>query len=312
MNIGDSDFKDINDLVTQYKKQLDIKVKETTDYSKQGAKWVLNNFLREVEPQKFEGIDIANPKNSDEKYAAARKEFADQLAADIANDTRPGWGFVDEDAELAEFDRQIAKSWYPAAERGEPSPGTWVPANEFPSSSTKSSLPPPYNSPGYAPPDFNDQMLKEYWTKLTNEEQNQILALPEEQQEEATRNLIINRSQAPFKMPNYGSDGELNAIFAELPRLEQIELLKLSHQRQIDKLMEMAKKEKSSDDFSKLRITIPQNKTSSEELYGSPELQMLAPAPANTPATEEKSSDSDKKDVNIKSGGDSNIKKVSF
>ena len=312
LNIGDSDFKDINDLVTQYKKQLDIKVKETTDYSKQGAKWVLNNFLREVEPQKFEGIDIANPKNSDEKYAAARKEFADQLAADIANDTRPGWGFVDEDAELAEFDRQIAKSWYPAAERGEPSPGTWVPANEFPSSSTKSSLPPPYNSPGYAPPDFNDQMLKEYWTKLTNEEQNQILALPEEQQEEATRNLIINRSQAPFKMPNYGSDGELNAIFAELPRLEQIELLKLSHQRQIDKLMEMAKKEKSSDDFSKLRITIPQNKTSSEELYGSPELQMLAPAPANTPATEEKSSDSDKKDVNIKSGGDSNIKKVSF
>jgi len=39
---------------------------------------------------------------------------------------------------------------------------------------------------------------------------------------------------------------------------------------------------------------------------------MLAPAPANTPATEEKSSDSDKKDVNVKSGGDSNIKKVSF
>jgi hypothetical protein len=74
----------------------------------------------------------------------------------------------------------------------------------------------------------------------------------------------------------------------------------------------MAKKESSSDDFSKLRIIIPQNKTSSEELYGSPELQMLAPAPANTPATEEKSSDSnDKKDVSDNSSN-SNIKKVSF
>lgn len=118
-------------------------------------------------------------------------------------------------------------------------------------------------------------------------------------------------------MPNYGSDGELNMIFAGLPRLEQIELLKLSHQRQIDKLMKMANNEKSSDEFSKLRIIIPENKTSSEELYGSPALQMLAPAPANTPATEEKSSDSnDKKDVSSNGGSSSssssNIKKVTF
>jgi hypothetical protein len=156
-------------------------------------------------------------------------------------------------------------------------------------------------------------MLKEFWNKLTNEEQSQILNLPEEQQEEATKNLIINRSQPPFNMPNYGSDGELNGIFAGLPRLEQIELLKLSHQRQIDKLMKMAKSENSSEDFSKLRIIIPENKTSSEELYGSPKLQMLAPV---SPVTEEKKSDDkpaeEKDSSSSNSSSNSNIKKVSF
>jgi hypothetical protein len=211
--------------------------------------------------------------------------------------SQTNWGIAS-DPELAEFDRQMELKLYPASERGQPA--------------TSSS----FKSPGYAPPDFNDQMLKEYWNKLTNEEQSQIINLPEDQQEEATRNLIINRSQPPFKMPNYGSDGELNAIFANLPRLEQIELLKLSHQLQLNKLTEMAKNEKlsSSDDFSKLRIIIPENKTSSEELYGSPKLQMLAPAPANTPVTEEKTPETnsdDKKDASS-SNSNSNIKRVTF
>jgi hypothetical protein len=311
INVDDNDFKNIDELITHYKKELHIKINNANAVNTKVANKNagLQNNLRDIEPQQFEGIEFEKPaleENSDEKYAAARKAFADELAADLGN-MSPGWGQTS-DAELAEFDRQMALSWYPAAERGE-SPAAasnWVPQNEWESSSSS------YKSPGYAPPDFNDSMLKEYWNKLTNEEQTQIINLPEDQQEEATRNLIINRPQAPFKMPNYGSDGELNAIFAELPRLEQIELLKLSHQRQIDNLMKMAKKESSSDDFSKLRIIIPQNKTSSEELYGSPELQMLAPAPANTPATEEKSSDSnDKKDVSDNSSN-SNIKKVSF
>jgi len=314
INVDDNDFKNIDELITHYKKELHIKINNANAVNTKVANKNagLQNNLRDIEPQQFEGIEFEKPaleENSDEKYAAARKAFADELAADLGN-MSPGWGQTS-DAELAEFDRQMALSWYPAAERGE-SPAAasnWVPQNEWESSSSS------YKSPGYAPPDFNDSMLKEYWNKLTNEEQTQIINLPEDQQEEATRNLIINRPQAPFKMPNYGSDGELNAIFAELPRLEQIELLKLSHQRQIDNLMKMAKKESSSDDFSKLRIIIPQNKTSSEELYGSPELQMLAPAPANTPATEEKSSDSnDKKDVsdNSSNSSNSNIKKVSF
>ena len=168
-------------------------------------------------------------------------------------------------------------------------------------------------SPGFAPPDFSDPILKEMWVKLTNEEQNQILALPEDQQEEATNNIIINRPQPPFAIPNYGSDGELNHYFAALPRSEQIELLKLSHQMQIKKLIELGKSESSeTNDFSKLRITIPQNKTSSEELYSSPELKLLAPEP--TPVAEE-----DKKDINNGSNDSSNsnssasnIKKIIF
>ena len=217
-------------------------------------------------------------------------------------------------------------SWYPSAELGQeynpppryapvspdyPPPGYNPSSPDYPPPGYNPSSP-AYNSPGYAPPDFNDRILRDLWTKLTNEEQNLILALPDEQQEEATKNLIINRPQAPFQIPNYGSDGELNHIFSGLPRLEQIELLKLSHERQIEKLVKLAKNEKSdSNDFSKLRIIIPENKTSSEELYGSPELQMLAPAPANTPVTEEKTPE-DKKDISGGSTNNNNIKKIIF
>jgi hypothetical protein len=314
IGLDSSDFKNITELINQYKTSLQDKLNkgnaENIKASNKNA--ALKSNIRNIELQKIEGIEVkqqVQEENLDEKYAAARKAFADELAADLAADERQGWDKVS-DNELAEFDRQMAKSWYPEAERGEAysasAASNWVPQNEFPSSSSS------YRSPGYAPPDFNDQMLKEFWNKLTNEEQAQIINLPEEQQEEATRNLIINRSQPPFKMPNYGSDGELNAIFADLPRLEQIELLKLSHQRQIDKLMKMAKIEKSSEDFSKLRIIVPENKTSSEELYGSPKLQMLAPV---SPASEEKKSDDKKteeKDNSVSSSSSSNIKKVSF
>jgi hypothetical protein len=319
IRLDSSEFKDINELVTQYKTETlaNFNKSNAESIKKINKNYALKGDIQNLELQKFEGINIENQalkENSDDKYAAERKAFADELAADLANDTRPGWGDVS-DAELADFDRQMAKSWYPAAERGEThspaSASNWVPQNEWESSSSSSN-----KSPGYAPPDFNDQMLKEYWNKLTNEEQRQILNLPQEQQEEATRNLIINRSQPPFNMPNYGSDGELNGIFAGLPRLEQIELLKLSHQRQIDKLMKMAKSENSSEDFSKLRIIIPENKTSSEELYGSPKLQMLAPV---SPVTEEKKSDdkpAEEKDAssssNSSNSSNSNIKKVSF
>jgi len=274
MNIADTDFKDIGELTTHYKKQLDDNVKNASSKNVENLKRKsnLDLNLKNMELQKFEGIDIPNP---EDKHDVEKREFAKEI-----NDLGPR-----------------------------------VPQNEIPSSSSAAS----YNSPGFAPPDFNDPMLKQYWTKLTVEEQNQILALPDEQQEESTRNMIINRPQPPFPMPNYGSDGELNQYFLDLPRLEQIELLKLSHQRQIEKLTKMANDSSKSNDFSKLRIIIPENKTSSEELYGSPALNLLAPV--NTPVTEEKtpdevsggsSSSSSSSSNTSNSNSNSNIKRVTF
>jgi DNA-directed RNA polymerase II subunit RPB2 len=307
LNINDTDFKDIGALITQYRKQLDIKIKKSTaDIENRGPKWVLDNFLREVEPQKFDGIDIdiqqepAVNEELDENILKQRQAFADNLASELGASENPGWS----SPALADN-----LSWYPVAEQDEilkvPSPDNFW-------------SPPTPNSPGYAAPDFNDTMLKEFWMKLTIDEQNQILALPDNQQEEATKTLIINRPQPPFKMPNYGSDGELNNFFANLPRAEQIELLKLSHERQIKKLIKIANDEvnsSSTPDFTKLKIIIPENKTSSEELYGSPELQMLAPL--NTPVTKVNPSD-EQKDVSggstnsSSSSSSSNIKKIIF
>ena len=289
LNYNDTDFKDIGALITQYKKQLDGKIKKSMTDNERGPKWVLDNFLREVEPQQFDEINMAVPDIS------MKKE----------------WSPVDEGA-LSDLNKTF--SWYPSAERGAESNSAWVPENEWNSTSSAQT---PF-SPGYPPPLFKDEILRDLWTKLTKEEQDQILVLPDEQQEEAVKNLIINRPQPPFQMPNYGSDGELNHLFEALPRLEQIELLKLSHKRQIEKLIKMTRDENlEPNNFNKLRIIIPENKTSSEELYGSPELQMLAPAPSNIPVTNETKSDNE-----TKSGGspnnssnnssNSNIKKIIF
>ena len=290
LNINDTDFKDIGALITQYRKRLDEKMKKSTaDIAQRGPKLVLDNLLREVDPQKFEGIDITQP----------------EKIPDII--MKKDWSPVDEGA-LSDLDNKL--SWFPAAERDE-ALSEWAPENEWNStSSTKSPF-----SPGYAAPVFNDQFLRDLWHNLTNEEQGQILALPKNQQERATQKLILDRSQPPFQTPNYGSDGELNHLFEKLSRLEQIELLKLSHERQIKNLIKMARTENlEPNNFNNLRIIIPESKTSSEQLYGSPELQMLAPVPANTPGTEEKTPD-EQKDV---SGGSSstnttgNIKKIIF
>ena len=301
IGLDSSDVKNVNELVAHYKEQTDNKVKNANGDNI--TKWNKNMTLRmnakEVEPQRFDGIDIKQ-----------------SVSEDISMPENKWDNYTE--AELAEIDRKFG--WFPSNEQGtlsntNVSPdinvSQWQPQNEFPSSSSSQF------SPGYAPPDFDDVTLKDFWNKLTDAEQNQIISLPEEQQEEAMRNLLITREKLPM-VPNYGSDGELNGIFAQLPRLEQIELLKLSHERQIEKLLKMAEKEKSSDDFSKLRITIPENKTASEELYENPDLKMLAPVENKSPS-EKKENDSNSADKGDDSSNNSsnnssssNIKRVSF
>jgi hypothetical protein len=254
--------------------------------------------IQEVDPQKFDSIDI-QINHEQQKFIENNKW--DQYT----------------DAELDELDKKL--SWFPPNEEGTLSNSNanisqnvsqWQPQNEFPTTSSTSQF-----SPGYAAPDFSESGLKDMWTKLTDEEQKQIISLPDEKQEEAMRNLLITRETLPI-VPNYGSDGELNAYFTRLSRPEQIKLLLMSLDDQRKRLEEMARNGSPSDEFNKLRIIVPENKTSSEKLYGSPELKMLAPTENINPKEDSnKKEDSDKKDDSSssnKSGGDGNIKTVRF
>ena len=227
--------------------------------------------------------------------------------------------------------------WYPDGENHVSDPNTLAWDNEIGSPSISQNVDPglvpgldpssPHyaqnsspSSPPYAPPDFSDNSLRNQWSMLTKQEQEQILVLSADQQETATK-IIINKKMEdmPFKVPNYGSDGELNHYFAMLPRQEQIELLKLSHERQIEKLVEMAKADNKFDEFSSLRITIPQNKSSSEEFYESDKFKMLAPAenkPKSSSSSDENATEKDKAENNSgsdsNSSNNSNIKKITF
>jgi len=301
MNVSDTDFKDMNALVTQYKSQLNEKISKSSNeaISRRNSDAALRMNIQEVEPQKFDGIDVqVNPQQQQQQ-----QQFYENKWEDLS------------EAELAEIDKKLG--WFPPNEEGTLSSSSsnvmnqWQPQNEWNTTSSQF-------SPGFAAPDFSESGLKDMWTKLTDEEQKQIISLPDEKQEEAMRNLLITREKLPI-VPNYGSDGELNSYFTRLSRPEQIKLLLMSLEDQKKRLEEMAKNGNPSDEFNKLRIIVPENKTSAEKLYESPELKMLAP-------TENKDNDkkdsnksegesSDKKDdTSNKSGGnsDSNIKTVRF
>jgi hypothetical protein len=76
----------------------------------------------------------------------------------------------------------------------------------------------------------------------------------------------------------------------------------------------MAKNASPSDEFNKLRIIVPENKTSAEKLYESPELKMLAPDKNISPSENKSEEGSDKKedaDTSNKSN-DKNTKTISF
>jgi hypothetical protein len=254
MNLNDTDFKDINALVDQYKKQLNEKMSKSLNETvlKRNNDAALRMNIQEVDPQKFDGIDMQINRQ-------------DQLS-----DENRKWDNLSE-AQLAEIDKKLG--WFPSNEEGTLSSSNisnqWQPQNEFPTSTSTSttitsSSSQSQFSPGYAAPDFSESGLKDMWTKLTNEEQQQIMVLPYEQQEEAMRNLLITREKLPL-VPNYGSDGELNGYFARLSRPEQIKLLLMSLDEQRKRLEEMARNGSPSDEFNKLRIIVPENKTSAEK-----------------------------------------------
>ena len=160
------------------------------------------------------------------------------------------------------------------------------------------------DSPDYGPPDTITGDIRSKWAGLTKQQHDEILSYPEEMQQGLLWQVVnkpgsklppipVSRQLEPLiqeqlsqpqteqqssEAPNF-EDETLQRFFAQLPKEEQIELLKLSHERQLDKLKEMSK---AQEDSQKLKIVIP--KTASQELYGG-SLSLLAPV-SNTPVTD--------------------------
>jgi len=131
-----------------------------------------------------------------------------------------------------------------------------------------------FDSPVWAPPANIKPELRGEWMKLTKQQQNDILRLPNEQQESAIIAMLSSPQQVAgfngFYAPSFG-DETLQRLFSNLTKEEQIELLKLSHERQLEKLKLMAKERQEE---LNTRIVIP--KTASEEMYEG-KLSLLAP-----------------------------------
>jgi len=129
---------------------------------------------------------------------------------------------------------------------------------------------------------------------LSSDQQKEIGNLPLDEQITVMKQIISNKpalQQQQQKLPNYG-DVELQSYFTMLPKDEQIELLKLSHERQIEKLKQMA----TDYDNSIVQTIVP--KTASEELYEG-KLGLLAPV-------SEKKSESNIKEDSDNSSNNSN------
>jgi DNA-directed RNA polymerase II subunit RPB2 len=309
LHIGDNDFKDINTLVTEYKKRVDEKSKQQmfADNALYNKNQLLEQNIKQVEPQVFDEIQTNNE--------------LDQTLSEPKSEEHEMWYPSSENSfERAETERLLAWSNEKIDFNNS--------SNSLDNINLKPNLDLNVSSPSFPPPAFTDIILIEKWNILTRQEQEQVIDLPTLEQQEIVMKSIINRKKddLPFTVPNYGSDGELNYYFSMLPRHEQIELLKLSHERQIEKLVAMAKADKQADDFSSLRITIPKNKTTAEELYESDKFKMLAPTenkPDSNGKEEGSNSNSGNSDNNNNNNNDSsssnsnnsnnsNIKKISF
>ena len=125
-----------------------------------------------------------------------------------------------------------------------------------------------------------NEMFQNDWNALTQEQRDNILRLPESNQENTLKNMLqqLNQLQQQQQQgnvsPNF-EDETLQKLFANLSKEEQIELLKLSHERQLEKLKAMAK---ATEEEQKSKIVVP--KTASEEMYGG-RLSLLAPVNLN-------------------------------
>jgi hypothetical protein len=263
---SDEAKNDIKTIVANYKKQTDTKNKllsrERMEYDMQQQ-----NFQVQISKPVPQGMNESDIYRKQENYVPPAEW-----------NTSP----VDE-SQFGELNQ----------EPGSLSKEQWAPEDEFPSTPSNPLAPlapleqfsPGYAplspasqfSPGYAPlspaspmPNFPDEIMKQEWLKLPYNKQQDILNHPLDEQITIMKQIISDRP-APNTGPTNFEDANLQKYFTQLPKEEQIDLLKLSHERQIEKLKELSRTFRPEPG---LKIVVP--KTAAENLYEG-KLSLLAP-----------------------------------
>jgi hypothetical protein len=265
---SDETKNDIKAIIANYKTQTDIKSKllkrEYTEYSSQQQ-----NFQNQISRPVPQGMNESDVEQAEfVEPAEWRNSPVDEGPFKLPNPNTQQLGdWVPED----EF--SVPSSVSPIANPNTQQLGDWAPEDENQSTPT----PRPNFSPGYAPlspgypiPDFPDEMMKQEWANLPYYKQQDIINLPLNEQITIMKQIISDRP-----VPNTGTsefeDANLQKYFTQLPKEEQIDLLKLSHERQIEKLKELSRTFRPEPG---LKIVVP--KTASENLYEG-KLSLLAP-----------------------------------
>jgi hypothetical protein len=119
-------------------------------------------------------------------------------------------------------------------------------------------------------PNFPDEMMKQEWHNLPYNKQQDIINLPLNEQITIMKQIISDKPVSNAGPSNF-EDADLQKYFTQLPKEEQIDLLKLSHERQIEKLKELSRSFRPEPG---LKIVVP--KTAAENLYEG-KLSLLAP-----------------------------------
>lgn len=252
--------KSIKDIIDNYKKQVETTISETTNLMYRNIARN-NNLAAELAnniPQELDGKNVENVA----QRISSQPEFLENEQMGNMND---------------DSDDSLGWSW--GANVNKMSPQQMMIQQQPKSPEQMESI--DYenlDSPGYAPPTNINPELRGEWTKLSKQQQNDVLMLPDEQQDSAIVAMLSSpQQQQPqiagfrgFYAPNF-QDETLQRLFSNLSKEEQIELLKLSNERQLEKLKLMAKER---EEELNTKIVIP--KTAAQEMYDG-KLSLLAP-----------------------------------
>ncbi len=270
---------DVKTMVANYRKQVETKIKllknESGKYSSQ--RQYLEGEISDPVPQGFNDADFKQSNQTVAPKTEWDNDYYPPEEWDNAKEQNLDWSFHG-----------------PTDLENGPNPGSG------PNSPGYAPLSPAYspNSPGLAPlspalrpPNFPDEIMKQEWSRLPEQQQLDILTHPLDEQITIMKQIMTDRPNATFE------DAQLQQYFTQLPKDEQIELLKLSHERQIEKLKELSRSFRPEPG---LKIVVP--KTASQELYEG-KLSLLAPTEAEKTSKPSEIVESASNDTNNASSG---------